>query len=312
MTDGKGWRLLRRAKSEPAAEDIESTEADLPEAAPSPPAEDRGRALRLAGWIAVVALAGVVAAWTIWAAGAPTLADLREEAGLIGKQELLIGVKDDTPGIAYLNPDTDRYEGFDIEIALMVAAELGFSPRQVRFLSIETEDRGRMQAVDEKGRFWTVDLVVATYSVTAERSGQILMSEPYLETEQTVVTRHDHAPVASLDDLAGEDVCTLATSTSEGQLKAAGVEHVVRRNRISECVEGLRRGDFDAVTTDAAILAGFVAKYPDQLRTHDIGLTTPERWGIATGRNRALRTLVNLALYRSYADPEDQIGRAHV
>ncbi|WP_204012550.1 transporter substrate-binding domain-containing protein [Sphaerimonospora thailandensis] len=272
---------------------------------PVVPPEERGRTLRLAGWLAAVTLAGVVAAWTIWATGSPTEADLREEARLVGKQELLIGVKDDSPGVALLDPKTGRYEGFDIEIAYMVAAELGFSPRQVRFLAIETEDRGRMQAMDRDGRFATVDLVVATFSVTAERTAQIYMSEPYLETEQTVVTRRDHEDVSSLGDLAGEKACTLATSTSEGKLREARATPV-SKNRISECVAGLRAGKYDAVTTDAAILAGFVAKYANELRAHDIGLTTPERWGIATGRNRALRTLVNLALYRSYANPQDR------
>ncbi|MFC0862909.1 transporter substrate-binding domain-containing protein [Sphaerimonospora cavernae] len=302
----KAWRLPRRPKMAPTAEDADVTGDEPPlDVDPVVPPEERGRTLRLAGWLAAVTLAGVVAAWTVWATGSPTEADLREEARLVGKQELLIGVKDDTPGIALRDPDTGRYEGFDIEIAYMVAGELGFSPRQVRFLAIKTEDRGRMQAVDQDGRFATVDLVVATYSVTAQRTAQIYMSEPYLETEQTVVTRRDHVDVASLGDLAGEKACTLATSTSEDQLRQAGATPV-NKNRISECIEGLRAGKFDAVTTDAAILAGFVAKYPKELRAHDIGLSAAERWGIATGRNRALRTLVNLALYRSYADPKDR------
>lgn len=306
----KAWRLRRGPKDGSTGDDatparrppVEAVAVQVP---PPPPPGDRGRTLRLAGWLAVVTLAGVVAAWTIWASGSPTEADLREEARLVGKQELLIGVKDDSPGVSWWNPEVGRYEGFDIEIAYMVAAELGFSPRQVRFLAIETEDRSKMQAMNREGGFVTVDLVVATYSVTAKRTGQVYMSEPYLETEQTVVTRRDHEMVSSLGDLAGERVCTLAASTSSDQLEQAKVAEVGRKNRISECVDGLREGTYDAVTTDAAILAGFVAKYPDELRAHDIGLAAAERWGIATGRNRALRTLVNLALYRSYADPED-------
>lgn len=310
MNRVKAWRLRRGPKDEPADDDAASAGKPPVEAVsvpvPPPPPDDRGRTLRLAGWLAAVTLAGVVAAGTIWASGSPTEAGLREEAGLVGKHELLIGVKDDSPGVSWWNPETGRYEGFDIDIAYMVAAELGFSPRQVRFLAIETEDRGKMQAMDREGGFVTVDLVVATYSVTADRTGEVYMSEPYLQTEQTVVTRSDHEKVSSLGDLAGEKVCTLAESTSADQLKQAGAADVGKKNRISECVDGVLAGEYHAVTTDAAILAGFVAKHSNELRAHDVGLAAAERWGIATGRNRALRTLVNLALYRSYADPEDR------
>ncbi|WP_433500045.1 transporter substrate-binding domain-containing protein [Sphaerimonospora sp. CA-214678] len=310
MSRVKAWRLRRGPRDDSADDDALPARKPPVEAVavpvPPPPSDDRGRTLRLAGWLAAVTLAGVVAAGTIWASGSPTEADLREEARLVGKQELLIGVKDDSPGVSWWNPESRRYEGFDIEIAYMVAAELGFSPRQVRFLAIETEDRGKMQAMDREGGFVTVDLVVATYSVTAERTAQIHMSEPYLQTEQTVVTRRDHEDVSSLGDLAGDKVCTLAASTSADQLQQAGAALVGKKNRISECVDDMRAGEYDAVTTDAAIMAGFVAKYPKELRAHDIGLAAAERWGIATGRNRALRTLVNLALYRSFADPADR------
>lgn len=162
-----------------------------------------------------------------------------------------------------------------------------------------------MQARDESGKFVTVDLVVATYSITPERQAQTTMSQAYLETEQTVVTRVGHPPVTSLNDLAGKKVCTLGTSTSENAAARAGAV-LVGKNRISECIAGLKNKEFDAVTTDAAILAGFVAAEPDVLQVHDIGLATPERWGISTGRNRALGVLVDLALYRSYADPADR------
>lgn len=279
--------------------------SSLPKDPPPVQPEDRGRTLRLAGWLAVIVLAVVVAVGISWASGPPTEAELREQAGLIGKQELRIGVKDDVPGIAEINKETGRFEGFDIDIAYLVAAELGFAPDQVKFLPIETEDRIKMQARDDSGRFVTVDLVVATFSITPERLEQATMSQPYLLTEQSVVTRADHSRVTSLGDLEGEEVCTLGTSTSENAAAKAGA-HLTGKNRISQCIEGLRDKKFDAVTTDAAILAGFVARYPDELRIHDIGLETSERWGISTGDNQALGTLVDLALYRSYADPADR------
>lgn len=262
--------------------------------------------VRLVAVMAVLLLAVAAAAATVADAGPPSIQDLVERAGLVGKRQLLIGVKDDQPGIALRDARTGRFTGFDIDIAYLVAADLGFRPDEVRFLAIESEDRARMQASTGNG-FATVDLVIASYSITPAREAlpQVSFSAPYLYTEQSVVTRRDHAKVRSLEDLREQRVCTIATSTSQSPAVRAGAL-VDTRNRVSDCVAGLRAGDFEAVTTDAAILAGFVARDPTHLRHYDIGLDAQEEYGINTGGNEALRTLVNLSLYHSLHDPRDR------
>jgi glutamate transport system substrate-binding protein len=265
------------------------------------------RAVRLVAVTAVLVTAAVVAVVSVVGVGPPSEQELRERAGLVGLSELLVGVKEDQPGTGMRDRNTGQFTGFDIEIALMVAAELGFRPSEVRFLAIESEDRSRMQARRDDGRFVTVHLVVATYSITPEREETqgVNFSAPYLTTEQSVVTRRDHPGVETLDDLAGRPVCSLATATSESPATRAGVR-LTSKKRISECITALHAGQVEAVTTDAAILAGFVAAEPDKLQHHDIGLEARESWGINTGPNEALRDLVNLALYRSANDPGDK------
>ncbi|WP_285776397.1 transporter substrate-binding domain-containing protein [Microtetraspora sp. NBRC 13810] len=245
--------------------------------------------------------------WIVFATGPPTEAELREQARLIGKDRLRVGVKDDTPGIARRDPATGAYTGFDIEIAKLVAAELGFRENQIEFLPIETEDRARMQAMGADNTFVHVDLVIATFSITPRRLDDpaVGFSRPYLNTEQSVVTLADHRTVSSLSQLRGERVCTLGTSTSESEAAKAGAV-VTGVNRISECFTGLDEDDYDAVSTDSAIMAGFVAASGGRFRHHDIGLETTEMWAVNAGTNKALQTLVDLALYRSYADPEDR------
>ncbi|MFC4059471.1 transporter substrate-binding domain-containing protein [Planomonospora corallina] len=274
---------------------------------PPPPAARllEGRGLRLAGWLAAVVAAVFVAGWTVLRTGPPTEAELLEQAGLNGRRTLLVGVKDDTPGIAVRRPD-GSWEGFDIQIALMIAADLGFRPSEVEFLSIETEDRARMTARNSAGRHVKVDLVVASFSVTPARRANraIGFSAPYLETQQSVITRKGHAEITSLTQLKGAKVCTLAASTSEAEIDRAGAD-VTRKNRISDCVTGLKEKVYEAVTTDTAILAGFVAETPDLLEHHDIGLETVEQWAVNAGSNQALRTLVDLSLHRSATDPQD-------
>ena len=121
-----------------------------------------------------------------------------------------------------------------------------------------------MQARDGD-HFVTVDLVISTFSITEEREKMPLVSfsAPYLRTEQSVVTRKDHSPVQALEDLRGKNVCTLGTSTSQNAAARAGA-NVFGKNHLSDCVNDLLNGAYDAATTDAAMLAGFVAAHPQQ------------------------------------------------
>lgn len=261
--------------------------------------------VRLIAFVVVVALAIGVTLYLVWQ-NRPTKEDLLEQAGMIGKAELLVGVKDDIPGVAFKDPQSGVFSGFDIDIAYLVAADLGFRPNEVRFLMIEDEDRSRMRASDGQA-YRTVDLVIASYSITAEREAErgVSFSDPYLVTEQSVVTLTGHPPIQHLSDLRDKDVCTISTSTSNVQGNNAGAK-MVQRKTLSQCFDGLRRREFPAVTSDAAILAGFVDKEPEVFRHHDIGLSDSESWGVNTGGNEALRTLVNLSLYRSLHDPQDK------
>ncbi|GAA3124762.1 transporter substrate-binding domain-containing protein [Streptosporangium carneum] len=282
----------------------------LPVPPPEPRRPRRMRRFRLAAWIGLVLAALVVVASVLWVNGPPAEDELREKAGLFGKERLTIGVKKDTPGIALLQEQGGKrvFKGFDIEIAYMIAADLGYPRDKVDFMTIETEDRARRQAQNANGEFVRVDLVVATFSVTPSRKDDpaVGFSTPYLLTEQSVVTRSDYSgKITSLGQLKDKKVCTLGTSTSETELERATKADVTGKNLISDCVDGLKNGEFDAVTTDAAILAGFVAESGGTLKHHDIALEATEMWAVNAGPNVALRTLVDLSLYRSYADPQD-------
>ncbi|BCJ62856.1 transporter substrate-binding domain-containing protein [Micromonospora endophytica] len=277
----------------------------------------RGRRLRLVALLLLLVVLVVTVIRVIAAVGPPTREQLREQAGLAGKQTLYIGVKDDQPGVSQ-QLENGAFEGFDIEIAYMIAEDLGFDAPRVRFLAIESEDRARRQARDVDGSYVTVDLVVASYSITKQRQEQgVVFSAPYLETEQSVLTLASYeGTVTSLRDLADKRVCTLGTSTAESGLEQR-VPRAYGRNRISGCIQELHDGDVDAVISDAAILAGFVGPRPPgelppknklervkKLRHWDIGDDRAERYGVNAGPNPALRDLVNLSLQESAEGPD--------
>jgi glutamate transport system substrate-binding protein len=295
-----------------AVQDIAEREAAdrrLPPPEPEPMTEPRPRfnlaAFRLAALGLALVLTLGLAMMRIFVGGPPSVAQLRAQAGVDNWTVLPIGVKDDQPGTASRN-ENGVWSGFDIDIAYMIAEDLGFRRDEVKFYAIQSEDRVRMQATDAKGNRVPVKMVIASYSITPDREAKpgVTFSAPYLFTEQSVLTRHGHTPVSTLNDLAGKQGCSLSASTSITAPQKAGV--IMRnKNQISECIKDLREGKVDAVTTDAAILAGYKFEFPAEFDHWDIGLDTTEAYGVNVGENIALKKLVDLTLYRSLKDPKD-------
>ena len=314
------WPLRGRTPPGPegTAEDIavqdvaerEALDRRLPPPEPEPLVDPPPRfnlaMFRLAALGLALVLTLGLALVRVFGSGPPSVAELRAESGVDTWTVLPIGVKDDQPGTA-IRDVNGVWSGFDIDMAYMVAEDLGFRRDDVRFYGMESEDRARMQAVDLKGNRVPVKMVIASYSITAAREARkdVTFSEPYLFTEQSVLTlKGKHPPVSTLRDLKGERVCSLSTATSASALERAGAD-VISRNRMRECITDLRAGTVTAVSTDAAILAGFKAQAPDEFEHWDLGLDETESYGVNVGENEALKKLVDLTLYRSYYDPAD-------
>jgi glutamate transport system substrate-binding protein len=328
------WPVRRR--EEATAEDIAARDIAQMEVAdqlPPPPPEPMGlpeppqrfnlAILRLAGLGLALVMVLALTMVKLFVAGPPSLADLRAQAGVNSWTTLTIGVKDDQPGIAYYDPGTEKcrkqlpavacgtWSGFDIDMAYMIAEDLGFRRQEVKFYAIESEDRARMQATDpaHDDQRVPVKMVIASYSKTDTRTKLgANFSDPYFYTEQSVLTLADHPKVSTLTDLAKQRVCTLTASTSQEELSPDQTPPpytVIAKNRISECITALREKDVDAVSTDAAILAGYEAQSPDDFAHWDLGLDATEKWAVNVGANDALRKLVDVTLYRSWKDPHD-------
>jgi glutamate transport system substrate-binding protein len=288
-----------------AAEAADRLPAPDPEPYEDPPPRINLAAIRLAALGLALVLTIALTMARLFVGGPPSVAELRAEAGVDGWAKITVGVKDDQPGIASWDPE-HAWSGFDIDIAYMIAEDLGFRRAEVEFFAIESEDRVRMQATDSEGKRVPVQMVIASYSITPERAALpgVRFSAPYLYTEQSVITLKGGQPISSLDDLDGRTVCTLSASTSEAAPGRAGAT-VRRKNRISECIDALRKREVDAVSTDAAILAGYKARHDKEFDHWDLGVDDIEAWGVNAGENEALRDLVDLTLYRSLKDPAD-------
>ncbi|NWF25829.1 glutamate ABC transporter substrate-binding protein [Streptomyces sp. PKU-EA00015] len=211
----------------------------------------------------------------------PTLARA-QKAG-----KLVIGVKDDQPFLGYQDANGQR-SGFDIEIAKMVAADLGFAPRLIQFKTIDTRSREAAIANGE------VDLYVGTYTINAERKKKVGFAGPYFMAGADLLVRKDDRTIGGPYSLQGKTVCSVKGATALREIQKPEYNtQTVETNKYGECVKRLLDGDVDAVTTDDAILLGYAAQAPDKLKV--VGNPfTEEPYGIGMAKSdTALRKAVS-------------------
>jgi glutamate transport system substrate-binding protein len=204
--------------------------------------------------------------------------------------KVIVGVKEDQPGLGYKDPTTNKYTGFDIEIAKLVAAKLGFAEDKVEFKSIPSA--GREQALINGD----VDYYVGTYTINDKRKQQVAFAGPYFTAGQDLLVKKDDNSITGPETLKGKKVCSVTGSTPIQKVKTDGLTeagNIVELQTYSQCVTQLLEGAIDAVTTDDAILKGYAAQTPDKLKV--VGKTfSNEPYGIGLPKDdKALRDKVN-------------------
>ena len=188
--------------------------------------------------------------------------------------EIKIGVKIDQPGIGYQEPGADAPSGFDIEMGRIVATRLGIDEDNIEWVETVSDNR---EPFLENG---TVDIVIASYSITDERRAVVGQAGPYYVTGQQLLVREDDKEtITGPDDLANVKVCSVEGSTSLETVEKEYGAKPVPFATYSECVEQLENETVDVVTTDGAILLGYAAQKPDELEVVGDPFSE-ERYGI--------------------------------
>ncbi|MFI8509597.1 glutamate ABC transporter substrate-binding protein [Streptomyces sp. NPDC085460] len=175
---------------------------------------------------------------------------------------LVVGAKEDQPYLGEKDPATGRYSGFDIEIAKMMAASLGFDPATgVEFRTIASANR---ETALQNGQ---IDYYVGTYTINDKRKQLVGFAGPYYEAGQSLLVRTDEDDIHGPQDLDGKRVCSAAGSTPYQRIQQDYPKaDLVAYDTYSICVDNLLTYQVDAVTTDDTILMGYAAKVPDELK----------------------------------------------
>ncbi|OZM74471.1 ABC transporter substrate-binding protein [Amycolatopsis antarctica] len=233
------------------------------------------------------------AAQDVTVAGSPTF-DKMKAAGRVS-----IGVKEDQPGLGYKDPTTNEYSGFDIEIAKLVAAKLGFGDDKIDYKAVPSA--GREQAIAAGD----VQYYVGTYTINDKRKEQISFAGPYFVAGQGLLVKADNTDITGKDTLKGKKVCSVTGSTPIQKVRDEGLTepgNIVELQQYSQCISQLDAGQVDAVTTDDAILKGYAAQETDKFKIAGEPFSD-EPYGIGLPKeDKALRDKVNDILQASIDD----------
>jgi len=218
--------------------------------------------------------------------------------------KLRVGTKFDQPlfGLKGLSGEP---EGFDVEIAKIIAAKLGIAEGDIEFVEAVSANR---EPFLQQNR---VDMVVATYTINDKRDMVVDFAGPYFEAGQDIlVAKGNPKGIQGPEDLKGKKTCSVSGSTpAETVMTKYGLTtaELVLVDAYSKCRDALANGQIDAVTTDNVILSGYVSEAPEEFELVGKPFTEePYGIGIPEGQEEFCdfinETLAEAAENGSYAE----------
>ncbi|MDP9740921.1 transporter substrate-binding domain-containing protein [Peribacillus frigoritolerans] len=261
--------------------------------------------LSLLSLLAVILLAGC---------GGGNDTDKAEEGGGKGKEKdvlaqvkekdkIVFGVKNDTRLFGLKNPSTGEVEGFDIDIAKALAAEILGDENKVEFKEVTSKTR---MALLNNG---DIDAIVATMTITEDRKKEVDFTDVYFDAGQSLLVKKG-SDIKGIDSLKGKKVLAVKGSTSSINIREKAPEaQVLEFENYSEAFAALKSGQGDALTTDDSILYGMADEDPSYELVG--GTFTEEPYGIAVKKgnsefveelNKALKSLKDSGKYDEIHD----------
>lgn len=252
-----------------------------------------------------------------------TVARIREEG------VLKVGVSADTLLMAARNTQTNRIQGFDIEVVKAIGEAIfgptadGFNLNtDVQLRVITAADRLPLLGGDDaEGNPHPVelDLVVRNFTINSCRKEQVDFSAVYYQATQKVLVSADEADsYTGPESLAGKKVCAPNASTSLATIERAQPDAVIiPATSHTGCLIKFQRDEVDAITGDDTVLAGLAAQDPYAVVPEDQPILSLEPYGVGLPKGDSdFVAFVNFALeemvdsgdwqhdYNEYLKPE--------
>jgi polar amino acid transport system substrate-binding protein len=209
-------------------------------------------------------------------------------ADIANRKRLIVGVKCDTPPFGYLDV-RGKNAGVDVEIAKWFARYAFGREQRLTFVCAPTAVR---ETLLTSGR---VDLVISTFTYTADRDTRIDFSRAYYKATGRLLVKND-SPIQSLNDIRGRRVATTPGSIYDRWMRRCfSNTQILVVESVTAAILAFNQGRADAVMFDDTAIALQAATDPSAKLTNDLFLEAPYGIGIRQG-NVALKRWVDSRL----------------
>lgn len=178
-----------------------------------------------------------------------TMAEIRDTGRLV------VGVSADSLLLGSRDPISGQVQGFDIDMARLVANAIFGDPDRIELRVITAAERIPLL---QDG---TVHLVARNMTITCDRWEDIAFSAEYYRSGQKVLVPLG-STATSLEDLGGQRVCAPAGTSSLTKLEEFDDVVAVPASTHTDCLVRFQQGEVDAITGDDTVLAGLAAQDP--------------------------------------------------
>jgi putative glutamine transport system substrate-binding protein len=186
---------------------------------------------------------------------------------LLSKDKLAAGTAFDLPGMGYKNPKTGEMEGFEVEIARAVAAELLGDPKKIEFVQVLPDNR--LETLENN----KADIVISQLTITPDRAERVDFSIPYHVGREAILVRKGGG-ITSYEDLKGKRVALAAGSISLRRMRVALTEStLIVTPEEAGGVQAVVNGEADAASNDDVNLLRMHKNlaHPEEFEVIDIG-----------------------------------------
>ena len=197
-------------------------------------------------------------------------------ADIAARKRFIVGVKCDTPPFGYLDV-RGKNAGVDVEIAKWFARYAFGREQRLTFVCAPTAVR---EPLLTGGR---VDLVISTFTYTADRDTRIDFSRAYYKATGRLLVKNT-SPIQSLSDIRGRKVATTPGSIYDRWMRRCFAStEVLAVESVTAALIAFNQGRADAVMFDDTSLALQAATDPNAKLTDDLFLEAPYGIGIKQG-----------------------------
>lgn len=201
----------------------------------------------------------------------PVKAEETSLQDIIAAGEIHIGTNAEYAPFETYIIETGEYEGFDIDIANWIAADLG-----VDIVWHNVAWDGILLGLET-----TYDIIISAMTITEEREEQCDFTRYYYQSYQAIMVRSCNQEISNMDDLNKTSVKVGYQTGTTSDIFAA--DHLISQKsgfeEITQAINALKVGNIDAMLGDKATLADAMKNSPGIFKL--VGQFSPENFGIA-------------------------------